>query len=405
MFPNTMAAWRLNAIEAFIESFDADILVFDRIWVSSGTVFKFEWTDLVQSHHLYKYDLLIFNPRLNYLNYVNELNRTKDDVIDGTKFNGMIPGDYLLRLKKYRNSAVNLNVYAAYYHIFIYSFDLFRFKLGPYWDQRNGIKHIVHCYPGGGFSVQGSYHPGNYEGVHFIATQAFVTESLQRELLPRVNITVVDIFGVPLLRKNQTFPVRAFDMEHNYLRVCLTFLGDATEKGLPHYIELSKYFKSHFPQDNVTFYLVTHPDAYKQNGVNSGLVYVPPMPQANLSLFYEKNVDVICNFETTRYKNGWPLGVEAVLTGALLLTTDSFNLNVRNRFNFNEGLIVANRNNLSDTASWLHLYVNNRRRLQRDSMIIQRRAFELFSYETQLLPILDLTKGIILSKPAAGRNN
>ena len=243
IFPNTMAAWRLNAVEAFIDSFDTDILVLNRIWEFSGAIFKFEWTPLVQSHHLYKYDLLIFNPKLNHLNYVNELNRTKDDVIDGTKFNGMIPGDYMLRLKKYRNSTINLNSYAAYYHIFLMSFDMFRDRLGPDWDQRNGIRHIVHCYPGGGFNqafLEGVNYPSHYKGVKFIATQAFVTESIQRELLHRVNSTVVDIYGVPLLRKNQKFPVRAFDMERNYLRVCFTSLGDPLEKGLPHYIELSK---------------------------------------------------------------------------------------------------------------------------------------------------------------------
>jgi hypothetical protein len=150
---------------------------------------------------------------------------------------------------------------------------------------------------------------------------------------------------------------------------------------------------------------VTPPDAHELNGVDSNLVHVPPMPQANLSLFYEKNVDIICNLDTTKYHNGWPLGVEAVLTGTLLLTTDSFNLNVRNRFYFNEGLIVADKSNLSDTSSWLHLYVNDKRRLQRDSMIIQRRAFDLFNYDTQLLPILDLTRNIISSKPVASSLN
>lgn len=394
IFPNTMAAWRLNAIEAFINSFDTDILVLKRISNYANINFAFEWLPLIQSHHLYKYDLLIFNSELNHLNYVNQLNRTKDDIFDGTKYNGLSNGDYMLRLKKYRNSDVDLNAYAGYYHIFVSSFDLLQRSLWPI--RTNGSRNIVHCYPGGGFNFNEGMRPmKKYEGVTFIATQVFVTEVLQRDVLRWMKIKVIDIYGVPLLRKNEKFPVRSFDTEHNYLRVCFTSLGDPEMKGLPHYIELSNYFKRHFPLDNITFYLVGL--RHKEYGNDSNLVHIPQMSQANLNKFYQENVDIICNLDTTKYLNGWPLGVEAVLTGALLLTTDRFNLNERNRFYFNEGLFVADRNNLSEAASWIHRYVNDRRRLQRDSMIIQRLAFFLFNYDAQIQPIIDLTRSIISS--------
>ena len=114
VFPSDMARWRLVEVKAFMERYDTDILVPNRIDNYKGFEIPFAWTeDLNASHHLYEYDILIFNE------FYNALQQFNDPIFDGVAWNGKFPADYLLRKKSRRGERdVVLQRYDAVYSIF-----------------------------------------------------------------------------------------------------------------------------------------------------------------------------------------------------------------------------------------------------------------------------------------------
>ena len=97
------------------------------------------------------------------------------------------------------------------------------------------------------------------------------------------------------------------------------------------------------------------------------------MPQADLDRWYHESVDVLFNLErmgdgtqTAWYGgncNGWPLGVEAMMQGVVLFTTDVSSLNQGNGFLYGEHVNIveldARREHLADIAAVLarlHMY-------------------------------------------------
>ena len=112
MFPNKYAQWRLVEIHSFIHHYKCDILVINRINSFSNITFDFDWNILEEQFSLNDYDILIFNSDYNYINKYNTR-------INGTKFNGMIPGDYMLRHKSNHTEIVDLHIYDLIYHVFL----------------------------------------------------------------------------------------------------------------------------------------------------------------------------------------------------------------------------------------------------------------------------------------------
>ena len=64
MFPNKYAKWRLVEIKSFIEEFDTDILIMNKI-TKTNIKYDFDFDELRISHNLDDYDVLIFNPNFN----------------------------------------------------------------------------------------------------------------------------------------------------------------------------------------------------------------------------------------------------------------------------------------------------------------------------------------------------
>ena len=136
VFPSDMARWRLVEVKAFMERYDTDILVPNRIDNYKGFEIPFAWTeDLNASHHLYEYDILVFNE------FYNALQQFNDPVFDGVAWNGKFPADYLLRKKSRRGERdVVLQRYDAVYSIFKMVADFFH---GRYPASR----HLAKFYP------------------------------------------------------------------------------------------------------------------------------------------------------------------------------------------------------------------------------------------------------------------
>lgn len=142
-FPNALAAWRLNSVSAMQDHFDADVLVVMHI-----DPYSFDWLALNASHRLHDYDLLIFNPKYNHLDWVNALNRGGATPFNGTAWNGRAPSDYLLRLRKIADEETfDVSAYDVYYHIFVNMYTYFTGSFPAAQPERSWI----HFYPGGGF--------------------------------------------------------------------------------------------------------------------------------------------------------------------------------------------------------------------------------------------------------------
>ena len=114
-------------------------------------------------------------------------------------------------------------------------------------------------------------------------------------------------------------------------------------------------------------------------------------------------VDVYYNLERTKVWNGWPLGGEAVVHGSVLFTTELYQQNARNGFNFSRGLTVVVGSGFASLKT-LHDYVVDPAKLHRHSVAIQKRAFQVWGYDRQMKVILDAVEDRIRSQSISTRN-
>ena len=370
MFPNALAAWRLNSMQAMIEHTRQTL---ERV---PGN-YSFDWAALRESHHLAAYDLLIFNPAYNHLNWVNALDRGDGLAFDGTVFNGHWPAEYMLRLRKYSREPLTTRVYDAFYHIFVYCYMTFAREFS---GTPQG-KHFVHWYPGGGF-VWANNSGWNY-GVHgdatLISTQAFTTEYLAR-VLP--SSTMLRAYGGPFLQEQAELRYRERHGPGQPLVVCFTSLGAVAEKGADHFVAIAEAFTQRFPSSHVKFIGIGNVTA------SPAVRSLPAMPQASLNDFYRRSIDIIFNLDRTNNLHGWPLGCEAVVHGALLFSTDVNGMNELNDFHFADGFFRVVEGNISATVARLHAYALDRQLLQEHSKAIQFRAHSLFGFSRQMGQII-----------------
>jgi hypothetical protein len=92
-------------------------------------------------------------------------------------------------------------------------------------------------------------------------------------------------------------------------------MGIAVNKGNETYDKLVNFYQL-FPEKKIKFWAVGNLE--KRDGVE----IVEPMDYLSLAKFYRKNIDVYINPETGNYFNGWPLGLESVINGSVLVTSD-----------------------------------------------------------------------------------
>jgi hypothetical protein len=108
------------------------------------------------------------------------------------------------------------------------------------------------------------------------------------------------------------------------------------------------------------------------------------MNYVELENFYYNNVDIYLNLETGKRFNGWPLGIESVKAGAVLITTDT--LNVSNLFDLesNPFYITNDLNHYVDIIKSLH---DDRVSLQKKSKEGQNFVVKYSSYDKQQLTL------------------
>lgn len=360
VFPNKYAKWRLLEIKAFMENYDTDVLNIYRVDNFADIEFKVDYEELCEEYNLQNYDILIFNPKYNYLNKYN-----KD--IDGTVYNNTYYGNYLFRLKKFRHGNFVLDYYCVY-HIFMICAQVFNDR---YKFPQN--KQYIHLYPGGN-----GYSPiSKYPQMNVIATQYFITEFLNT----RPN-RYINVYGAPYLEKNAVMKPRV--LKSDQLSVCFTSLGQSYHKGSDIYVKIAAEYKIKYPAHNIIFYGIGNVEQSQY------ITNMPPMSQKDLDIFYQ-DIDIIFNLERGKTDNGWPLGAEAVFQGAILLTVDNNNMNYKNGYNIDKFHIIDS-NNINEIVDKIQKLYEDRGILAQYSNILQKRFYELFSYKDTMSKIFNFIK-------------
>jgi predicted O-methyltransferase YrrM len=381
VFPNIYAKWRIEEIKSFIERYDTDILVLIKITDFHGLVYDFNWEELFESHHLYKYDILIFDPRWKKLQKYN------DPDFDGNKYHGAIAGTYMLRLKKYRSQGIDIN-FNKQYDLVYDLFDNSDFR--KFFPAVSSDKQAIHFYPGG--------HQINEEGLKQIMdktpdeTKLIVTQGNMLEIIKKnfPSKNFIGVYGATYLQPDT--PKTRKNLNEGTFQITFSSMGNSITKGIIIYNNIAKKYKEKYPEDDIVFNTVgrCHMD-FKSNEIN----FIPIMSQADLDQFYLLFTDVYLNLHSKNFE-GFPLGTEAMLQGCVLITTDIYNNNQLNSFNFtdDDGIFIRNNNDEIDT------YINILKKLYDDrqlcldlGMKAQDKTFDIFSYNNQQAKIFNYLKG------------
>ena len=370
MFPNKYAKWRLVEIKSFIEKYDCDIMVINRINSFACNIFEFDYEILCEEYNLYNYDILIFNPNYNKYNKYN-------NNYDGTIMNNLQNCDYVLRHKKYRNNSFDINDYNIIYHIFLTCYCSFNNSFKFVQDNQ-----FIHLYPGGGVnSIEQLQNLYINKDVKIISTQNFITTQIKKGKNKYINS-----FGGPFFNKNQQLKNKNFN--ENKLCICFTSMDDNYTKGGYIYVNIVEEFYKKYPNLNINF--ISIGNCNFSNNITS----YKPMDQNELSNFYYENVDILLTLNTNKGINGFPLGVEAGIEGCVLLTTDPHNQNIENNFNIDNFYIIDTNdiNNIVDKIALL----TNKELLKEKSIEIQNKLYELFNYNNTMVKIFDFIEHNII---------
>jgi hypothetical protein len=367
IFPNKLATWRLVITKSFIDNYDCDIVVVNRISHYASIYYNFDYNELMHTHSLGDYDILIFNGAFNYVNVYNEIG------FDGTKFNGLGKADYVFRKKKYRNIPFDVNKYDAVFHIFLMCYETFNANFTYEYS-----KQTLYLLPGGGLEKLENINKINSE-TKIVSGQSFITEYIEK-FLPRLN-KYINCYGNAFFYKDQKFNVKKMNSS-DCIKVCFTSLGPIEEKGANHYIKIVELYKKKF-DDNVIFYSIS-------NVPNSEYIkHLNIMAQTELNEFYFNEIDIYMNLDTKKALNGFPLGAESMSCGCVLFTPDPDNLNVKNNYYYGNELVVIDINNYDDITNKIHQLYVDRELLWDYSKRIQEKTYTLFGYNNIMKKIFN----------------
>lgn len=370
LFPTKFSKWRLVEIFSFMNKYDTDVLVIKKINNFGNNTFTFDYEELKDKFKLFEYDILIFNP------YYNNLNKFNNN-FDGTKYNNLLKADYLFRKKKFTNEVFNVNNYDFIYHIFLMNYTNFNEILKyPY------KKQFIHLYPGGGTNIDSlcNLEKNIHKDVNIITTQYFISKYITRK-------NKIDLFGGPFYCKNEKNRVKKSIKKE--LTICFTSMGNHVLKGSQEYIKIVKLYKKKFPNDLVKFISIGYFD------LKNDIISILPMSQDILDDYYFNNVDILINLTTGQAIDGFPLGIESILNGCLLLTTDTFNVNKLNNFNFNDFIIIS-KDKIEDIVNKIKLLYDNRTFYNKLVEELQNNVFDLFNYNNLLVKRFDFIDKMLL---------
>ena len=350
VFPNKYARWRLTEIYNFITEFDTDIMIINRINNYAGVDLNFDYDILYKTFNLCEYNILIFNPVFNFINKFN-------NNFDGTIYNNKLRCDYIIQKKKFKDIVFDVDNYNVIYHIFLMNYTLFNDRF-----LCNQKKQFIHLYPGGGFINNDCIYK-IHKDANIIPTQQYISKLIKSN-------SFLNMYGAPFFNKEQKCSKK--DIKDN-ICVCFTSLGDFYEKGADIYVSLVNKFYENYSNMNYSFISIGKclPSKY--------IKHYNAMDQNELNNFYNKNVDILISLDSGIQLNGFPLGIEGIIEGCILLTTDIYNQNKLNNFNFDDFFII-DRNDIDNIIKKLLLLKD--KSFRRDKLnVLQDKIYNLFNYD------------------------
>jgi len=380
VFPNKYAKWRIEEIKSFIEKYDTDILIIQKITNFHSIDYNFDWNELYKTHHLNKYDILIFDSKWKKLQKYN------DPSFDGNQFIGSIPATYMLRLKKYRSEGKTFD-FNKQYHLVYDLFDNNEFR--KFYPTFPTHKQAIHFYPGG--------NQINEEGLKKVLntisddTKIIVTQGNMFEIIGQYfpNKKFKNVFGATYLQENT--PKNRKTLNTQAFHIAFSSIGNSITKGLLTYDNIAKKYKELYPEDDIVF------NAIGRSNIDSNVLnFIPIMSQKNLDEFYLQSVDVYLNLHSSNFE-GFPLGGEAILQGCVLITTDIYNNNNLNKFDFRDSDGIFIQNTHDDIIPLINILKNlyDNRKLCLDlGRKAQDKAYNLFSYSNQQKKIFNFLEDI-----------
>jgi glycosyltransferase involved in cell wall biosynthesis len=348
-FPSIYAQWRIEEVKSFIIEREADFL--------SIASKEAHFDTMGDYYGIRDYNILIFNPRFNNLNRFNTR-------LDGIKFNGKFPADFLLTKKK----DFILSDYNVIYHIFYSRWKLFNEKFPGVPNK----KQFVHLYPGG--HMKDLTNIGIPLDVNIITTQKYITEFVKKQEYK----SYIEIQGACMLQKKHTFVPKKIN--NGPITVCYSAFGSSKVKGGDIYITAMELYKKQYPNDLVNFISVG------ECSVNKKMKQYGFMTMENLKKIYN-NVDIYVSPERGRISNGWPLGIEAALKGSVLITTDTFN--ARKDYTFGNDILIIEKDDVEGIVKYIKQLYMDRKLLNDLSVKIQKGVSEYYSFENQQQKIFD----------------
>eukprot|EP00584_Thalassiosira_punctigera_P021349 CAMPEP_0172555128 /NCGR_PEP_ID=MMETSP1067-20121228/58077_1 /TAXON_ID=265564 ORGANISM="Thalassiosira punctigera, Strain Tpunct2005C2" /NCGR_SAMPLE_ID=MMETSP1067 /ASSEMBLY_ACC=CAM_ASM_000444 /LENGTH=433 /DNA_ID=CAMNT_0013343637 /DNA_START=272 /DNA_END=1573 /DNA_ORIENTATION=- len=302
-FPIASSKWRLEEIYSFMDEYYTDIIV-DRFM---GPTFHPPTYEKIEQRFMLseRYDILIFDPQYNFLDVHN-----RD--FNGTAFNGAVKASYLLRRKEFRSETIDFGKYDLCYHIFLMLQGRFSWLPIPLHNQ------WIHLYPGGGLASVSQIDAIPSEFGLVINLPA-IWEYVQRK---QFSHRVAFALGGPFLQRDSVAITKQMKRPNEKIGICFTQSSDDPNKGSAYFEAAMRNFSLSPLQNRTIFYQVGNAPI---NAEGLDVVRLNHMSQADLDAFYREHVDIYVNTENGRNFNGFPLGIEALLQGAVGITTDPLN--------------------------------------------------------------------------------
>jgi glycosyltransferase involved in cell wall biosynthesis len=353
MFPSKYQQWRIEETRSFINEKNCDILVF-KVDSFAGIEWKIEYEYMKKYYDIDQYNILIFDSKYNFLNKYNKK-------IDGTTFNNKYPGSYLFT----RADNFNLNNYDCVYHIFLSRWEVFNKNYKFPFD-----KQFIHLYPGGGYNGAKTLEKLPKD-TNIISTQRFITNDV---LLNNLN-NYIEVLGGTFLQKNNKIKTKN-KKEKESIVISFSSMGHGNNKGSDIYISVVDKYKRVFSKDNVKFVSIGNCPS------NKNIFKYPVQAMDALNNFYYTTVDIIVNPETSEgFINGWPLGVEGMLNGCILITTD---VNDQSQyFPYSKNIIIVKDDIVSEIVNSIKKLHDNRNLLHKMSLNIQKQTNDFYLFENQ----------------------
>lgn len=391
IFPCTIGNWRTSEIHFFLNNpnFVTDILVspyFEGIERTTSRslvdIFK-EYYDTYP--HLKGYNIFIFNKKRNAINQFNKSTLSDGKIFDGTKFNGLIPGDYLFS----KSENLTPSSYDVCYCIFMKSFASNIAAIDKYsWPV------VCKVYPGGGYFGRCKGNDLNMLSLKVRNASAIVTQPFiynhALDFLPREN--VLPIYGVPTVDTLDHPPYIPKALKPYQIDICFSSFGYNERKGMSSFIKLATYFSEHNDSSISDVKIYFHICGMVGSSALKNLTYHGVKPIKELIIFYSETVDIFVSpnvYDNRKEPDGFPLGTEAMIQGCIPIICDPLNCNIglsKDMFNENDSLVMTSFDFQKSIAFIIDLCKDPAKRLQMSHRVAEKSRY-LFGPEKQLHPV------------------